>query len=120
MTDIEAFLIFLVYILPFGGIGNIIYGVTENDKSKIILGATCLLVALFIMGYLIYQSRKAKRLITNNKKEKLLAAMFREIIVGSVLMISEFLILRNFAVQIRYIMLIICISLVIMTILFNF
>lgn len=117
MNDIEAFLLFLVYILPFGGIGNIIYGTTENDKSKIVLGIACMFTALFIMGYLLYQSRKEKRLLANDKKTKLLVSMFRQVIGGCVLMIIEFLVLWHVAVQIRYIMAIICISLVIATIL---
>ncbi len=117
MTDIEAFLLFLVYILPFGGIGNMIYGTTENDKSKIVLGIACMFTTLFIMGYLLYQSRKEKRLLAKGKKTKLFVSMFRQVIGGCVLMIIEFLILWHFAVKIRYIMAIICISLVLMTIL---
>lgn len=110
MNDIEAFLLFLVYILPFGGIGNIIYGTTEDDQSKFVLGIACMFTTLFIMGYLLCQSRKEKQLLANDKKTKFLVSMFRESISGCVLIIIEFLILRHLAVQIRYIMAIICIS----------
>ncbi len=94
-----------------------IYGTTENDKSKIVLGIACMFTTLFIMGYLLYQSRKEKRLLAKGKKTKLFVSMFRQVIGGCVLMIIEFLILWHFAVKIRYIMAIICISLVLMTIL---
>lgn len=116
MSDIEAFLLFLVYILPFSGIGNIIYGITEKNKLKIILGTACVTISLFIMGYLICKLKKENESLAKQKR-KLLIGLFRQVIGGCFLIIVEFLILSHFIVQIRYIVLIICISLVIMTIL---
>lgn len=120
MTDIEAFLLFLVYILPFGGIANIIIGTTENDTMQIILGMVCIFASLFVIGYLLYRAKKENHLLTGNtKKIELLANIFWQITVGCILMIVEFLAMWNFGIPIRYIISIICISLIIMTITVN-
>ena len=120
MNDIEAFFLLLTYILPFGGIGNIIYGVTESETTNIVLGSICLFATPLIMGYLLYKLHKQNRLLTKNKKAKLLVGMFKQIIGGCILMLVEFLILWHLEIEIRYIILIICISLGIMATLSNF
>lgn len=117
MNDIEAFLLFLSYILPFGGIANIFVGITENDKVRIIFGLACMVITLLIMGYLLYHAEKDNhKLAKNSNKPQLLFGMFRHIVIGCSLMVVEFLVMWNFNIQIRYIIAIICISLVIMTI----
>lgn len=62
MRDIEAFLMFISYVLPFGGIIYIFFGIDTGDKSKIVFGIVCVIIALFIMGYLLYQAKKRKTL----------------------------------------------------------
>lgn len=117
MTDIEAFLLFLVYILPFGGIANLIIGIAENDNSKIIPGMFCILASLFIIGYLLYREKKENRLLAPNiEKAELLVGIFRHILGCCIVMAVEFIVMQNFNVPIRYIFSIICISLIIMTI----
>lgn len=72
------------------------------------------------MGYLLYQAKKKeKRLLTkSSKKIKLLLNMFTHIIASCILMIIEFVILCSFGVEIRYIILIICLLLIIFTAIF--
>lgn len=120
MSDIEAFLIFFAYILPFGGMIHIIWGIEIGNNSKIIFGVIGVLFALFVMGSLLYQSSKEKRILSKSaKKKKLLIVMFRHIVASCILMIVEFLMLRLIGVQIRHTIPIICISLVIMTAIFT-
>lgn len=121
MNDIEAFLLLLSYLLPFGGIMHIIWGIDIGDNSKIIFGVICFFVTLPIMGYLLNSAKKEKLLLKYNaRKIKLLVSMFRHILTSCVLIITEYLILRLFCVEFRYIIPIICISLVIITIIVNF
>lgn len=118
MNDREAFLLLLSYLLPFGGLMHIFWGIDIGDNSKIVFGIICLFIALFIMGYLIYSAKIEKRLLKYSaRKIRLLVNMFRETLAGCVLIIAEFLILRFFNIQIRQIIAILCISLVITTIL---
>lgn len=120
MKDSEAFLLLLSYLLPFGGIIHIIWAIDIGDIFKIVFGVICLFVALFIMSYLLYSAKKEKQLLKySTKKTSLLVGMFTHILTSCVLMIAEYLILRNFDFEIRYIILIICLSLVIMTIIIN-
>lgn len=120
MNDIEAFLILLSYLLPFGGITNLIVGISEKNILRIVVGIVCVIIAIFIMGILIYNAKKEKRLLKyNERKIKLLLGMFRHIIISCILMIVEFLILWHFGIEIRQTIPIICISLVIMTIIFK-
>lgn len=117
MNDIEAFLLFLAYMLPFGGMVNLVIGITENNNSKIIFGIVCIFATLLIMGYLLYCVKKEHCLLTKRaEKTKLIIGMFRHITVSCILMIVEFWVMWNFGILVRYIILIICISLIIMTI----
>lgn len=117
MNNREAFLLLLSYLLPFGGIIHIILGIDIGNSYKIVFGVVCLLATLFIMSYLLYSAKKEKRLLKYSaKKTRLLVNMFCHILTSCVLMIVEYSILRYFGFEIRYIILIICVSLVIMTI----
>lgn len=121
MNDQEAFLLLLSYLLPFGGIIQIIWGIDICNISKIIFGIVCLLIALFIMGYLLYQAKREKRLLKySTKKTRLLVGMFTHILTSCVLTIVEYLILRYFGFEIRHIIPIICLSLVIITTILHF
>lgn len=121
MNDQEAFLIFLSYLLPFGGITNLIIGTAKQNILRIVVGIICVLATLLIMGYLIYKAKKEKLLLTKNaKKIKLLIDIFRQILASCILVIAEFLILWSLGIEIRQTLLIICISLIIMTIIANF
>lgn len=116
MNDREAFLILLSYLLPFGGLINIFWGIDIDDSSKIIFGIVCLFIALFIMGYLLYSAKKEKRLLKYSaRKTHLLVGMFRHILASCILMIVEYIILFYFGFQFRYNIAIIFISLVIST-----
>lgn len=117
MNDIEAFLLLLSNLLPFGGLMNIFWGIDISDSSKIIFGIVCLFIAIFIIGYLIYSTKKDKRLLKYGaKKIRLLFGVFRQVIASCILMIIEFIILWNFGFEIRQTMLIICLTLTITTI----
>lgn len=121
MNDREAFLILLSYLLPFSGLMQIFWGIDIGDSSKIIFGIVCLFIALFIMGYLIYSTKKEKSfLIYDERKINLLVGIFRHILASCALMIAEFIILRFLDIQIRHIIAIICISLAISTIFVTF
>lgn len=121
MNDREAFLLLLSYLLPFGGIIHIIWGIDIGNNSETVFGIVCLLATIPIMGYLLYSAKKEKRLLKYGaKKIRLLINMFCHILASCVLMVAEYLILRNFGFEIQYIILIICLSLVIMTIIVNF
>lgn len=120
MNDREAFLLLLSHLLPFGGIIQIIWGIDIGDILKIVFGVACLLATLSIMGYLLYSIKKKKRLLKcSAKKTRLLVGMFTHILTSCVLTIVEYLVLRHFGFEIRHIILIICISSVIMTIIVN-
>lgn len=120
MNDREAFLLLLSYLLPFGGIIHIIWGIDIGDILKIVFGFACLFTTLFIMGYLFYGAKKESKLLKYSaKRTRLLVGVFCHILTSCVLMVAEYLILRNFGFEIRYIILIICLSLVIMTIIVN-
>lgn len=120
MKDGEAFLLLLSYLLPFGGIIHIIWGIDIGDIPKIVFGVACVLATLLIMGYLLYSAKKEKRLLKcSEKKTRLLIGMFTHILISCVLMLIEYLILRYFRFEIRYIIAIICLSLVITTIIGN-
>lgn len=113
-------MLLLSYLLPFGGTIHIIWGIYIGDNSKIVFGIVCVLTTLFVMGYLLYETKKEKQLLKyNRRKTNLLSGMFRRIVASFILMIVEFLILRRFGIQFRYIILIICISLVIFTFIFE-
>lgn len=117
MKDSEAFLLLLSYLLPFGGIIHIIWGIDIGNNSKIVFGVACLLATMFIMGYMLYSAKKEKRLLKyNTKKTRLLVGMFCHILTSCVLMAVEYLVLRYFRFEIRYITAIVCLSLVITTI----
>lgn len=117
MNDREAFLLLLSYLLPFCGLMHIFWGIDIDDSSKIIFGIVCLFIALFIMGYLIYSTKKDKRLLKySERKVMLLFGIFRQVIANCILMIIEFIILWNFGIEIRQTMLIICLTLTITTI----
>lgn len=113
-------MLLLAYLLPFGGLTHIFLGIYTSDRSKIVLGLFCLLTSIFIMGYLLYQSKKEKRLLKiSEKRTTLLVGMFRHIVASCILMIAEFLLLSNFGFLFRYIIAIICLSLVILTAIFE-
>lgn len=117
MNDIEAFLLLLSYLLPFGGVTNLIVGIAEQNILRIIVGVVCIFPTPLIMGLLLYHARKEKLLLRHNaRKIKLLVGMFRYIIASCILMIAEHLVLWNFGIEIRQTILIICLSLEITTI----
>lgn len=121
MNDREAFLLLLSYLLPFGGLMHIFWGIDIGDGSKITLGIVCLFTALFIMGYLLYSTKKEKRLLKYSEiKIRLFVCMFRHILASCALMIAEFLILRFLDIKFRQIIAILCISLVMTTITVTF
>lgn len=121
MNDREAFLLLLSYLLPFGGLIHIFWGINIGNNSKIVFGVVCILLTFLIMGYLLYNAKKEKALLKYSEKSiKLLIGIFRHILASCILMITEFLILCYFGFQFRYNIAIICISLVITTRLFNF
>lgn len=97
------------------------WGIDIDDSSKITFGIVCLFTAIFIMGYLLYCAKKEKRLLKYSaRKAVLLFGIFRQILASCALMIAEFLIFRLLDIQIRYIITIICISLVITIIVVTF
>lgn len=88
-----------------------------GNIQKVVFGVFCILATLLIMGYLFYSAKKEKRLLKCTKKKKrLLVNMFSHILISCVLMIAEYLILQRFGFEIRYIIAIVCLSLVITTI----
>lgn len=121
MNDIESFLLFLSYLLPFGGLMHIFLGIDTGESSQVVFGIVCIIISLSIMVFMICSAKKEnQQLKYNARKIKLLVKMFRHIIISFILMIAEYLILWSFNFEIRQTILTIFISLVITTIIAHF